>query len=316
MRDTFIKALSEMAAADPSIMLLTGDLGFGVLNNFQAEHPRQFLNVGVAEQNLSGVAAGLALEGHRVFTYSIGNFPTLRCLEQIRNDICYHSLPVTIVAVGGGFSYGALGASHHATEDLAILRSLPQMTVLAPGDKWETAALTRALGSAAGPAYLRLDKSSAPDTGRSGEILAWGRARRLRDGNDLTLVATGGILGNVLAAADELAEQGCSCRVLSMPFVQPLDGLALQQAVTDTAGLVVVEEHTLAGGLGGAVAEALLDQGAVPRLFLRLGLTGGFPEVVGSQAYLRQLRGLDTPSIAGAVLARWRACGQAARAGR
>ena len=131
MRDAFVKVLTDMAPEHPELMFLTGDLGFGVLDNFITRFPRQFLNVGVAEQNMAGLAAGLAMEGHSVFTYSIGNFPTIRCLEQIRNDICYHGANVKIVSVGGGMSYGPVGMSHHATEDLAILRSLPGINILA-----------------------------------------------------------------------------------------------------------------------------------------------------------------------------------------
>ena len=161
MRDAFIAELMEMAEHDPSIMLITGDLGFGVLNAYIERFPHQFLNAGVAEQNMTGLAAGLALEGHKVYTYSIGNFTTLRCLEQLRNDVCYHDADVTAVAVGGGFSYGQLGMSHFATEDLAILRALPNMTVVAPSDPWETRVLTRQMAAAPGPKYLRLDKGKA-----------------------------------------------------------------------------------------------------------------------------------------------------------
>src|SRR5467141_1191088 len=151
-----------LAEYNAGIMLLTGDLGFGVLNTFAERFPRQYLNVGVAEQNLTGVATGLALEGRIVFTYSIANFPTLRCLEQIRNDAAYHEANVKVVAVGGGFAYGPLGMSHHATEDLAIMRSLPEMVVVAPGDPMEVDGATRALAAHRGPAYLRLGRAGEP----------------------------------------------------------------------------------------------------------------------------------------------------------
>jgi transketolase len=211
VRDAFIGVLTELAPQHPEILFLSGDLGFGVLNEYIAKFPRQFLNVGVAEQNMSGLAAGLAMEGHTVFTYSIGNFPTLRCLEQIRNDICYHDANVKIVCVGGGMSYGAVGFSHHATEDLAILRSLPGMLVLSPCDLWEAAEASRYLLSHRGPAYLRLDKSTAPVTVRQDEIFRPGSIRTVREGFDVTLAATGGILGEALLAADSLAEQGIHC---------------------------------------------------------------------------------------------------------
>ena len=145
MRDHFIKTLSSAVEINPNIILITGDLGFGVLDNFKKQFPNNFINAGVAEQNMTGIAAGMALEGKIVFTYSIANFPTLRCLEQIRNDVCYHNLNVNIVSIGGGFSYGPLGISHHATEDLAIFRSLPDITVVSPSGLWETAEATKAL---------------------------------------------------------------------------------------------------------------------------------------------------------------------------
>src|SRR5882757_6882308 len=175
MRDHFVKRLSEMAETDSRITLMTGDLGFGVLTDFQKRFPKQFINAGVAEQNMTGLATGLALDGRTVFTYSIANFPTLRCLEQIRNDICYHEANVKVVAIGGGFSYGALGISHHATEDIAIMRSLPGMTVLCPGDVHEAIEATTIAYRTPGPCYLRLDKSAAPEVKGSDAEVVVGR---------------------------------------------------------------------------------------------------------------------------------------------
>ena len=301
MRDVFVRRLTELADRDPRIMLLTADLGFGVLAEFARRFPSQFLNVGVAEQNMTGLAAGIALEGRTVFTYSLGSFPTLRCLEQIRNDVCYHEANVKIVSVGGGMAYGAVGPTHHATEDLAILRSLPNMTVVSPGDLWEAAEATTALVGLPGPAYLRLDKSAAAETTRPGEVFRLGSSRLVREGTDITLVATGGILGEALEAAERLVAEGIECRVLSMHTVKPLDLEALKRAVRETGGIVTVEEHTVDGGLGGAVAEQLMEAGERPRVFLRIGLRAGFASVVGSQQYLRKVYGLDSNAIVRAV---------------
>lgn len=297
MRDTFVHTLSAAAASNPRVYLITGDLGFGVLDKFAADHPRQFLNAGVAEQNMTGLATGLALDGRVVFTYSIANFPTLRCLEQIRNDACYHGADVKVVAVGGGFSYGSLGISHHATEDLAILRSLPDITVVSPGDDWETAEATRALIDTPGTCYLRLDKSTAGDTSRPGEVFTLGRARTLREGTDLTVIATGGILGDVLAAAETVSAEGLRVRVVSMHTIKPLDHNAILSACRETGGVLTVEEHTVDGGLGSAVAEVCMDHGVVPRRFRRVGLRAGFSSIVGTQAYLRSRYGLDAAAI-------------------
>lgn len=297
MRDVFVGRLLEIARRDPRVMLITGDLGFGVLDKFAAELPAQFLNAGVAEQNMTGLATGLAMEGRIVFTYSIANFPVLRCLEQIRNDACYHGANVKVVSIGGGFSYGALGISHHATEDLAILRALPDITVTSPGDDWETGELTEALVNTPGTCYLRLDKSTAGMTGKPGEKFELGRARILREGSDLTIVTTGGILGVVLKAADELAGGGIKTRVLSMHTIKPLDSGALIAACRETGGILTVEEHTLDGGLGGAVAECCLDAGVHPQRFGRIGLTAGFSSIVGSQSYLRSKYGMNERAI-------------------
>jgi transketolase len=226
----------------------------------------------------------------------------LRCLEQIRNDICYHSSNVKIVCVGGGMSYGSVGFSHHATEDLAILRSLPGMMVISPGDLWEAREATRYLVEHNGPAYLRLDKSTAPPTVRPGEIFQAGTIRVVREGSDVTLAATGGILGEALLAAEMLADEGIECRVLSVHTVKPLDREELISAAKETNGIVSIEEHAADGGLGGAIAESLMEAGVYPNFFVRMGLRNTFSAVIGSQSYLRQIYSLDSAAIARTVL--------------
>ncbi|MDB4871651.1 MAG: hypothetical protein JWL97_2655 [Gemmatimonadales bacterium] len=301
MRDVFIARLLGLAAADPRIMLLTGDLGFGVLDQFRAQLPRQFLNVGVAEQNMTGVATGLALNGRIVFTYSIANFPTLRCLEQIRNDSAYHEASVKVVAIGGGFSYGPLGMSHHATEDLSILRALP-ITVVAPGDDWEAGEATAAVAALPGTCYLRLDKSSAGDTSRPAEQFTIGKARILREGADLTFISIGGILSAVLEANERLADLKIASRVISMHTIKPIDRGAILDAARTTGGILTVEEHTIDGGLGGAVAEVCMDAGIYPQAFKRMALPTEFSSIVGSQEYLRAHYRLDPSSIVDTAL--------------
>lgn len=300
MRDAFVRSLTSLAEGDPRIMLITGDLGFGVLDDYRRRCPRQFLNAGIAEQNMIGLATGLALDGHVVYTYSIANFAFMRCLEQIRNDAAYHECNVKVIAVGGGFSYGALGISHHATEDLAIMRSLPGVTVVAPGDDDEAAAAARALHARPGVGYVRLDRAGAAATD-SDSGFELGRARVVREGADITLVATGGILAEAVAAADSLARSAISCRVLSMHTVKPLDHDAVLAAARETGGIVTVEEHAVDGGLGGAVAELLLEAGVPPRCFRRIGLRDGFSSIVGSQDYLRRHYGMDRTAIELAV---------------
>ena len=302
MRDSFIARLHSLAAEDPRLFLITGDLGFKVLDQYIADYPAQFLNAGVAEQNMTAVGAGLALEGRVVFTYSIANFPILRCLEHLRNDVCYHDANLKAVAVGGGFSYGQLGFSHHATEDIAILRALPNMMVVSPGDRWEAAEATEALVNTPGPAYLRLDKGGPKEnTNRPGERFVLGKARQLRDGDAMTIISTGGVLDEVLDAEARLAAEGLPCRVLSMHTIKPLDVDAILDAARSTGGIVTVEEHNVIGGLGGAVAEACLEGGVAPRAFTRLGLNDVYSTIVGSQKYLRAHYGMDAPAICAAV---------------
>lgn len=303
MRDAFVQTLCELATADPRVMLMTGDLGYNVLTDYAARFPNQFVNVGVAEQNMTALACGMALSGWRVYTYSIGNFPTLRCLEQIRNDICYHNADVTIVAIGGGFSYGALGMSHFATEDIAIMRALPNMRVVAPTEKWETQDLTRDLARMKGPSYLRLDKYSGGLPRRDDEMAVVGASRRVREGDAATIIATGGILREALAAARLLSARGVECRIEAMHTIKPLDEAAILAAVQDTDGLVTLEEHTRIGGLSGAVAETLANLDARPGFFKSVALDDLFPTVVGDQYFLRGAYGVDAMAVVNAVTA-------------
>lgn len=297
MRDAFVARLMRLAEADPRLFLITADLGFGVLTKFEAARPTQFLNAGVAEANMTGLATGLALSGRVVFTYSIANFPTLRCLEQVRNDAAYHDANVKIVAIGGGFSYGALGMSHHATEDLAIMRAIPGITVVSPGCVWEVEEATDAIAATPGVCYLRLDKSSAGRTNRPDEVFALGKIRTVREGTDLTLAATGGILGVALTAANMLAAEGIQARVLSVHTLRPFDAETVFRACRETGGLITIEEHAVDGGLGGLMAETCLEAGIVPKAFHRIGLRAGFSSIVGSQEYLRTRYGMDAEAV-------------------
>lgn len=297
MRDTFVRTLRGLAEADPRVILMTGDLGFGVLTDFARDLPKQYLNVGVAEQNLTGVACGAALSGHIVFTYSIGNFPTLRCLEQIRNDVCYHDANVKVVAIGGGFSYGSLGISHHATEDIAILRALPGMMVLCPGDLYEAAEATKIAYHTAGPCYLRLDKSAAPEQRSATRDVVLGRPRPLRAGSEVAILGVGGVLEDALAAASSLERDGVSCAVYSVHTIKPLDTAAIAAIVKPAALVVTVEEHTIDGGLGSVVLEACATEGVWPSRLLRFAMKNEFSSVVGSQKYLRERYGLSAGAL-------------------
>jgi transketolase C-terminal domain/subunit/glycosyltransferase involved in cell wall biosynthesis len=299
MRGAFVDALMALAERDERVWLLTGDLGYTVLERFRERFPDRFVNAGVAEQNMTGVAAGLALSGKIVFTYSIANFPTIRCLEQVRNDVCYHNLDVKIVAVGGGVVYGPLGYTHHAVEDLAIMRALPNLAVIAPGDPVEVRLAVRALAERRGPVYLRLGRAAETIVHRTEPPFEIGRPIVLRDGEDAVLVSVGGMLANVDEAAGLLAAEGRRVRVVSLHTLKPLDVAALVQAVAGPRRVFFVAEHTEAGGPG-ELAASLLN-GALPRdvslhsLCLRRG------SIVGRRDYILAENGLDPGGIAASV---------------
>jgi len=309
MRTAFLNELYELAKQDSRIVFMTGDLGFSVVEQFMTELPLQFVNAGVAEQNMTGMAAGMAMSGKIVFTYSIANFPTLRCLEHIRNDVCYHKANVKVVAVGGGCAYGAMGASHHAIEDLAVMRAMPGIAVIAPGDPVEARHATRAVVAHEGPCYLRLGKAGEPLVHKGDLDFQLGRAIRLRDGRDITLISTGGFLQTSAIVAESLAQRGIEARVLSMHTLKPLDEAAVLAAARETGAIVTLEEHSIVGGLGGAVAELLAESAGVQVPFKRIGMPPAFSPHIGSQEYMLAQHGLDAVSIERTLLEMLRARG-------
>ena len=300
MRNAFIRGLTALAERDRRVVLLTGDLGFKIFDDFAARFPGRFYNAGVAEANMMSVAGGLALGGLRPFAYSIVPFATLRCLEQIRNDICYQQAAVTVVGVGGGYSYGANGATHHALEDIAVMRCLPGMTVVCPGDPVEAELATLAAGMHARPLYLRLGRAGDTVVHASAPPFSIGRAIVVREGGDCALIATGGMLPVAVATAEQLAHEGIGCRVVSMHTVKPLDEAELHRCAVEYGAIFTVEEHGLAGGLGSAVGEWLAASGV--RCQLRCyGARDGFAHLCGGQEYYRRMQGITAEQIAGCV---------------
>ncbi len=301
MRDTFVKTLIELAKKDKNIELVTGDLGFGVLKPYWEALPDQFTNAGIAEQNMTTMAAGMALAGKTVFTYSIGNFPTLRCLEQIRNDCAYHNANVKIVCVGGGFVYGSLGMSHHATEDIAILRALPDVVVLAPGDLLEAEEATKAMVKHNGTCYLRLGRGGEKKIHQKIENFRIGKAIKVKEGQRVAIFSTGAIFEEVEGAVEILKLKGIDPAVYTFPTVKPLDTEVINNTAKDFDLIVTVEEHNIVGGFGSAVAEVLAEQVTKARL-LRIGLNDTYSAIVGSQKYLRSQFGIDSSGIAEKIL--------------
>ena len=301
MRAVFNKTLLDIAKKDPRIHMVLADIGFGEIEPFRDTFPERYYNVGVAEQNMTGVACGIAMEGNIAITYSIANFPTLRCLEQIRNDVCYHNANVKIVIIGGGVSYGALGMSHHSTEDIAIMRALPNIVVEVPCDNYEAIAATHAMIEHNGPFYYRCGYKGEKDI-HSGPIdFKIGKANTVRDGKDITLMFCGPIGSEVVKAADTLEAEGIKCRIVSMHTIKPIDKDAIIDAAKNTGGIVTIEEHNIIGGLGAAVAEVIADEGLSPNCFKRLA----FPDVnvakIGGQAWIREQYGLQANGIADSV---------------
>lgn len=298
MRDTFVRTLIEIAKKDPNVHLITGDLGFGVLKPFWEQLPDQFTNAGIAEQNMTSFAAGMALEGKTVFTYSIGNFPTLRALEQIRNDCAYHQANVKIVCVGGGFVYGSLGMSHHATEDLAIMRALPNVTVLAPGDLVEAEQSTHAIYQHPGTCYLRLGRGGEKRIHEGIDDFQIGKAIPILEGENVAIFSTGGILEEAMEAGEILKQKGIQPALFSFPTVKPIDRETILKGAEEFDLIVTVEEHTILGGFGSAVAEVLTEESKTLVKQVRVGLGDRYSSIVGSQQYLRHIYGMSAEKIA------------------
>jgi transketolase len=304
MRNAFADEITKLSDTDPRLVLLSGDIGNRLFDKFRAAHPDRFYNAGVAEQNMTGVAAGMALSGMRPITYTITPFVTTRCLEQIRTDICYHDVPVIVVAVGAGLSYAGLGPTHHACEDIAFLRALPNMKVVCPGDAFEVRAALRGALQQDKPVYIRMGKRGEPkvhsDVPAGFEI---GRALVVEDGSDVCLLSNGTMLPEVQHAAAALREKGVSTQVVSFHTVKPLDTNFLRDAMARFRLVASIEEHSLIGGFGAAIAEWMIDNQVQTKRFLRFGTPDAFFKKSGEQEYAREQLGLDARHIAARVLA-------------
>jgi transketolase len=299
VRDSFIRKLTELALVDDKIFLLVGDLGYGVVEDFASRFPNRFLNTGISEQNMMGVAAGLAKSGYKVYVYSIANFPTMRCLEQIRNDVAFHDLDVTVVAIGAGFGYGTLGYSHFAVEDLAVLRALPNIKIFSPSDPYELEVTLGKIRSIPGAKYLRLGKNGEVSLGSS-SLTSPLEARELRSGSELIVLSTGGISHEVIKAIDSLEDVNrFKVAHFTVPSLQyeTLESLDIQSFNR----ILTVEEHCLDAGFGSFILEYLEIQ-QVLKPVKRIGIPRNFNFQVGDQEYLRKLAGLDSESISLEIL--------------
>lgn len=294
MRTAFIQQLIEEARNDKRIFLITGDLGFSVLEPFANEFPERYLNIGVAEQNMTGVAAGLAKEGYSVYTYSIGNFPTLRCMEQIRYDVCYHRLNVKIIAVGGGYAYGSLGPSHHATEELGMLRIIPNLVVCAPGDPNEARAVASFTANYNGPVYIRIGKAGEPYVHTTIPSIRLGDILPIIKGKKIAVLSTGAMLKY---AEDFLKKSKSNASLYSCLFVKPINEEQLLKICKGYDKIITIEEHQRCGGFGSAILEQVNDfqeKGLIsefPRV-KRIAIADEFFSFSGSQQYIRESVGI------------------------
>jgi transketolase len=303
MRNAFADELTKLGDSDPRVVLLSGDIGNRLFDKFKDAHPSRFFNCGVAEQNMMGVAAGMAMSGLRPIAYTITPFITSRCLEQIRTDACYHDLPVTIIAVGAGLSYAGLGPTHHACEDIAFLRAIPNMMVVCPGDAWEVRGALRAAFKQEKPIYIRMGKKGEPvihqEVPAGFEI---GKAITIEEGSDVCLLSCGTMLPEAIEASHRLRQNGISTRVVSFHTVKPLDEAFLADTFGKFELVATIEEHSLLGGFGSAVAEWVVDRAVQPKKFLRFGTPDLFFKKSGEQEYAREELGLTGHQIAERVL--------------
>lgn len=296
MRKTFARTLAELAANDPRILLLTGDLGFMALEEFSEKFPDRFFNMGVAEQNMVGVATGLADAGFLPFVYSISTFASMRPYEFIRNGPIHHRLPVRIVGVGGGFEYGNAGVTHYALEDLGVMRLQPALTLIAPADYQQTRSALLATWDLPGPVYYRIGKDDDVTVPGLDGRFELGRAQQIGDGEDLIFITTGSIAVEVIGAAESLRRQGIDLTVMIVASLNPSPVDDLAQALSRFPTAVTVEAHYVNGGLGSLVSEVIAEQGINCRL-IRRGVTRAPDEITGSQRYLEKLHGLSREAL-------------------
>ena len=287
MRTTFVETLKELARQDERIFLLSADMGYSVFETFREEFPDRFLNTGIAEQNTIGIAAGLASRGKIVFVYSIIPFVTMRCFEQIRLDLAYNKSNVKIVGVGAGFTYGSLGSSHHALEDISLMRSLPNMTVLCPGDPVEARELIKQSCEHTGPVYIRLGKNGEPKIHPEDKKILLGKAIKISDGDDLILITTSTMLETGKRWVKEWKDEGISASLVSMPTMKPFDTESVKKFIHREIPIISLEEHNIIGGLGSAIAEVIADTGIGVK-FLRLGINDMFSHFVGGHNYQKE----------------------------
>jgi transketolase len=287
MRNAFVNTLTELARNDDNVFLVTADMGFSVFEDFREEFPDRFLNTGIAEQNTIGIAAGLAMSGKVVYVYSIIPFITMRCFEQIRLDLAYNNANVKLVGVGAGFTYGSMGSSHHAIEDISIMRSIPNMTVLCPGDPFETEELIKRSYEKNGPVYIRLGKNGEPTIHKNKNKIKIGELIPITTGNDLILITTSNTLELAKSWVDEWNMDGVKVNLVSAPTIKPINQLSVLKLINRNIPIITLEEHNIVGGLGSTISEIIAESGKGVT-FRRMGINDEFSHHVGSAEFQRK----------------------------
>lgn len=299
MRTTFIETLSEMARKDERIMCVIGDTGFSVFEEFEVEFRSRFLNVGIAEQNFVSIGAGLAAMGMKPYIYNVVSFMTLRAAEQIMLDVCYQENPVVLVGVGGGLAYATAGPTHHALQDIAMMSSMPNMTVICPGDPIEMREVMLKSKDYGKPLYIRIGRSVDPVVHRDAINFEVGKAIKMYDGTDATIFATGVMLQEAVKTRELLSKMGMSAALYSMPTIKPLDEVVVRECAALGKPIFTIEEHSIIGGLGDAVGRVLCDNMAVSSVrFHKFAIADQFAPVTGSREFLRDLFGLSAEKMA------------------
>lgn len=298
MRAAFSKAIVDAAKADPKVLLLTGDHGYALFDDFRKALPDQFINAGIAEQNMVGVAAGLAKAGFKPIVYGLAAFVPVRVLEQIKIDICYENLPVILMGDGAGLVYSHLGTSHQSTEDIACTRAIPGLTVLSPGDRFEMEATMALAFSLNSPVYIRMGKSDRGDIHRTPQTLSAGQMLKVREGSGKTAILA---TGSMVRMALDLVDQGLDAEVWSVPSIKPLNPAQLNAITQRVGALITIEEHSVIGGLGACVAEAVSAETPLP--VCRIGIEDRFSSACGTWDYLLSEHGLNLPSVSAKIQA-------------
>lgn len=302
MRNAFAQEILEIAREDARVVVLSADIGNRLFDNFKCEFPARFFNTGVAEANTISIAAGLAAAGFRPVCYTIAPFITYRCYEQIRVDVCYNRMPVTVVGTGAGLSYAALGPTHHSCEDIAVMRALPEMYIASPADAPEVKSCLRTAVGLGRPAYIRIGKKGEPVLHRKTPDFQFGRWSVIRKGETACILSTGNMLPKALEAAEVLKGKGVNACVVNCASVKPLDELLLEEVFRRFTSIATLEEHSLIGGFGSAVAEWAVDRSMDTGRLVRFGTRDFFLHRLGEQEYAREQYGLSTERIVAGIL--------------